>query len=112
MVRILRWVRRKDCKAWRRFGVPPADLQLGKGESSSGLERDSGAILKAQKPNTSLTFGGVQGDVYYVPGIICPRNLMNLIVNGAPMVVIPGDFNHDGRVDLVDFATFANNFSG
>ena len=28
------------------------------------------------------------------------------------MVVIPGDFNLDGRVDLVDFNTFANNFTG
>ena len=36
----------------------------------------------------------------------------NVIVNGAPMIVIPGDFNLDGRVDLNDFNTFANNFTG
>jgi len=35
-----------------------------------------------------------------------------LNVNEGPMVVIPGDFNMDGRVDLVDFNTFANNFTG
>ena len=36
----------------------------------------------------------------------------NIIVNEGPMVVIPGDFNLDGRVDLNDFSTFANHFTG
>ena len=30
----------------------------------------------------------------------------------SPAGCIPGDFNLDGRVDLLDFATFANNFQG
>ncbi len=36
----------------------------------------------------------------------------NVHFNEGPLVVTPGDFNLDGRVDLNDFNTFANNFTG